>query len=272
MRYPPKKGFTLIELLVVVAIIVILIALLLPALSKAREQAKRTACMSNLKQIGFAYQAYMSEWNGYLWTTTGAGGDSIIKRTEASDFANTNGYLQTGLLLWGGYLPNPNVFACPSYTGPRNATVRQYWPGPIGTATSATPFQDAHYDWWSDYLQGITQCNQGVPSANGTANAYKLGGVNSAGKPYDHMAVEVDSPLYKSSTNIATVPYPGRPYHLVSMNPDGPPTTLNPAYPTPLMYANVLYLDGRVVSLPSVEMYAGSNWISWLRQYPEAQY
>ena len=58
--------FTLIELLVVIGIIAILAALLLPALNSARETTKRTACMSNIKQIGQMIAMYGDEWNGIM--------------------------------------------------------------------------------------------------------------------------------------------------------------------------------------------------------------
>lgn len=62
------SGFTLVELLVVIGIIALLISILLPSLNKAREAAQKTACLSNLRQIGLGMSSYLADSKGKFMT------------------------------------------------------------------------------------------------------------------------------------------------------------------------------------------------------------
>ncbi len=93
-----RSGFTLIELLVVIAIIAILAAILFPVFAQAREKARQTTCLSNLKQIGTAAQMYAQDYDERLPGTELGQGDGEYFWIE----------------MLAPYTKNRDLFNCPS--------------------------------------------------------------------------------------------------------------------------------------------------------------
>ena len=110
-----KKSFTLIELLVVVAIIAVLVAMLLPALSSARNSAKRVLCASNFRSIGMGLIGYGNDYNDYAPYATDSWG--ALRTYYWPGVHGCPGYMGLGLLWRGGYIPDGNVFQCPMVPG-----------------------------------------------------------------------------------------------------------------------------------------------------------
>ena len=106
-----RRGFTLIELLVVIAIIAILAAILFPVFASAREAARRTACLSNTKQLGLAALLYAQDYDERLplFTWDYSTYWSIAWSPES------NRWLREGAILFP-YTKSNGIQSCPSYT------------------------------------------------------------------------------------------------------------------------------------------------------------
>jgi prepilin-type N-terminal cleavage/methylation domain-containing protein/prepilin-type processing-associated H-X9-DG protein len=108
-----RKGFTLIELLVVIAIIAILAAILFPVFARARENARRASCQSNLKQIGLGMMQYTQDYD-----------EKVIPSTLAEGYGGSD-KRSTWPQLVQPYVKSTQLFTCPSDT--KTVQMNGYW-------------------------------------------------------------------------------------------------------------------------------------------------
>jgi prepilin-type N-terminal cleavage/methylation domain-containing protein/prepilin-type processing-associated H-X9-DG protein len=140
-----KRAFTLIELLVVIAIIAILAAILFPVFARARENARRASCQSNLKQIALGYKQYIQDYD---------------EKYPQVDVGNQSGAAGWAVSLQP-YLKSSQIFQCPSDTKA---------PGADATTVGYTDY------WYNANLTGRNEAFLGatavtVLSGDGDGNA-----------------------------------------------------------------------------------------------------
>lgn len=129
---PSPNGFTMVELVVVVAIVAVLVALMLPAIGKAKETARRTSCLSKLRQIGQIAHGYASMHGGKLpfqarpWANNDQSSDYIVSRYWLQVREEYNGW---GTMFYEGFIPT-SLLSCPSrgQLTSSNGTAIQHFP------------------------------------------------------------------------------------------------------------------------------------------------
>jgi len=187
---PVQRAFTLVELLVVIAIIAVLAALLLPALAGGRLRARKIVCVSNLRQVGIAIQAYALEHSGRIpygpkappftspadfYPSTGAPTSLISLRNGAP--------VGLGLLLPQDLASQPRVLFCPGADQPVDAQAEL---AKVGVSQA----QGSYY-----YRHGGNTELFDAPTTNGVPAPIRLDqlGNNRAGQPIRALALDVQS-------------------------------------------------------------------------------
>jgi prepilin-type N-terminal cleavage/methylation domain-containing protein/prepilin-type processing-associated H-X9-DG protein len=168
-----NKGFTLIELLVVVAIISVLAAILFPVFARARENARRSNCLSNLKQIGLAMMMYSQDYDEHMMTSR------VQQEPDHADiFAYPSGHKDYRNEWYNQLFPynkNYQIYTCPSadsdltYSGYGYTTVFSY-----------------SYNYAAPYGPLFTNANRGVNLGNMKESGASLAAIE---KPSETVAV-----------------------------------------------------------------------------------
>lgn len=155
-KKPGKYGFTLIELLVVIAIIAILAAILFPVFARARENARRSSCLSNLKQIGLAFIQYSQDYDERM--------PAVFNNEGAGNFTYPNGDISTNearpwYMTIYPYTKNYQIYTCPSASTAYN--------GRYGSAFFAYSYNyRAPYINCTTYNCGVSMGAPNEPGAN----------------------------------------------------------------------------------------------------------
>ncbi|MCX6890033.1 MAG: prepilin-type N-terminal cleavage/methylation domain-containing protein [Verrucomicrobia bacterium] len=225
---PCRRAFTLVELLVVIAIIAVLAALLLPALASARDQGRKAACLSNLRQIGIGLINYATDNDGKI-----PFGPKAPPFTNPADFYPSTGAptslisLQSGapvglgLMLAQQLAGQPKVLFCPGSDQPMDASAEL---ARVGTSQAQSSYYYRH--------AGNTRLYDS-PGSQPMPDNIQLDrlGNNRNGVPIRALALDT----------------------LFLCPPDLAPFNVKPRTHHRQRFADILFSDGHVVSRPNAD-------------------
>jgi prepilin-type N-terminal cleavage/methylation domain-containing protein/prepilin-type processing-associated H-X9-DG protein len=155
----PHRAFTLIELLVVIAIIAILASILFPVFGRARENARRSSCQSNLKQIGLGVMQYSQDFDNYLPATQ----------------TNLN---KTWPTLIDPYIKSRQLYICPSAERPSISPDPAFIDPKVGSGKTAYCGRSNGDGSSGSMVEGVSYTRNAIPNVSGnwaTAGFYGTG-------------------------------------------------------------------------------------------------
>ncbi len=141
-----KRGFTLIELLVVIAIIAILAAILFPVFAKAREKARQTSCLSNMRQLGTAALGYAQDYDG-LYPLSFSFDGANVWATYAASVCEPPVWPEDGMVANNSvqpYCKNYQLMTCPSLVRVDSAGYNGYTSNPTWVAYHFNTYLNAN--------------------------------------------------------------------------------------------------------------------------------
>lgn len=231
-----RNGFTLLELLVVIAIIAILAAILFPVFARARENARRSSCQSNLKQIGLAFAQYTQDYDDWY------PGARMTNAVATSWRENIQPYIKSRQIM-----VCPSAGSRATYAG---LTASAY--APVGTGYDGSPLSYSAAAVNTEYQWPMRDnCPTGMGGLMATGNGSQLSSYAHPSSTILIVESEIDRfpEIIMSDTD--------------AVNTTGASTSGLQLWAGHLQMGNFLFCDGHVKAMRPIQTIRGDNL--WLR-------
>ena len=253
------RGFTLIELLVVVSIIALLVAILLPSLQGARESARGSVCLSNLRQVGLGFISYVYDYSERMppYVSGPFGADETFVGPDAVSYTSYNRYLLLTAWYKQGAYPDP-ARSGDGFLGPYLATQDHDLKGILGCPSVREEGKAVTYAWEGQPYSGLSYQSRSF-GLNIYAYTHVFDKNNSwISRPFSHIGYPAD--LVFMCDGPGRCPYVYPPHLLVGTIEENTAVTPTPRHRRDTI--NAAFGDGHATTAPLKELYVDRHFIS----------